>query len=125
MHEDAEISGDGGALGRRGPAFLHGDAVGHTAGSALRIRGPSSLHEVAGDEASDEGRGPSEIDARVGTPIDLLRGGVRHDIRTRADRLLVQDLVQRSTFTAIAPECKTFSRARGRPVPGARCWPMA
>ena len=99
-----------------------------------RSRGAEVLNEIG--SASDKSRGaaevgvqkpgcgsqgaggvavtnPEELDARVGEPFDILRGGARHDVRTPAARHLVQGQVQRSIVTAIAPECKTFSRARG------------
>ena len=63
--------------------------------------------------------------AVAGEPWDLLRGGEGHNVMSPAPRARLQGQIRRSEAIWWAPECCTFSRARGRPVPGARHWPQA
>ena len=61
----------------------------------------------------------------VGEAWDLKRGGAAHDVRSAAARRRLQLQIEASDVTWWAPECRTFSRARGKPVPGATHWPPA
>ena len=62
---------------------------------------------------------------RAGPAWDLKIGGALHDLRDPARRADLRAQLAASWFAFWAPECKTFSRARGRPVQGARSWPLA
>ena len=55
----------------------------------------------------------------VGMPWGIKRGGETHNILIDGSRQTLQQQVRSSFCTWWAPECKSFSRARGRPVPGA------
>ena len=61
----------------------------------------------------------------VGEAWDLKRGGPAHDVRSPSARRRLQLQIENSDVTWWAPECRTFSRARGKPVPGATHWPPA
>ena len=61
----------------------------------------------------------------VGVAWDLKRGGTEHDVRSTDGRRRLQAQIAASSTIWWAPECKTFSRARGKPVPGATHWPPA
>ena len=52
-----------------------------------------------------------------------MRGGAAHDILTPEGRAGAVDLALKAAVTLLAPECKTLSRARDRPIPGARRQP--
>ena len=55
---------------------------------------------------------------RVGVPWDLKRGGARHDVLTKAGREGLERQRRESDLTLYAPDCKTLSRARDRPLKG-------
>ena len=61
----------------------------------------------------------------IGAPWDVLRGGGAQDVRAPASRAELRAQLVRTMFSWWAPECKSFSRARGRPIPGASSWPPA
>ena len=61
----------------------------------------------------------------AGEAWDLKRGGPAHDVRSPTARRRLQLQIEASDVTWWAPECRTFSRARGKPVPGATHWPPA
>ena len=61
----------------------------------------------------------------AGTAWDLLRGGPHHDVLKTDVRTKLQEQCRVSDVIWWAPECCTFSRARGKPVPGATSWPPA
>ena len=58
-------------------------------------------------------------------PWDTKRGGPRHDVRVPSHLVRLADQVKNSFCTRWAPDCTTFSRERGRPIPEAKAWPMA
>jgi len=60
---------------------------------------------------------------RTGTPIDILRGGADHDIFDGEVYEKVLRQAKMSLVTLIATECKTFSRARDKEIPGAKKQP--
>ena len=61
----------------------------------------------------------------VGMAWDIKRGGGEHDVRSPAAREALWKQLARTNVTWWAPECRSFSRARGRPIPGAASWPGA
>ena len=61
----------------------------------------------------------------IGMPWDVLRGGGAQDVRAPASRRELRGQLARTRFSWWAPECRSFSRARGRPIPGASSWPPA
>ena len=61
----------------------------------------------------------------AGEPWDLLRGGREHDVTQPGPHARLKGQMRRSSIVWWAPECCTFSRARGKPVPGAKHWPLA
>ena len=70
-------------------------------------------------------RATGAFSGRVAEPWDLKRGGERHDVRVPANLAVLEQALRRTLCAWWAPECKTFSRARGKPVPGAKSWPRA
>ena len=74
-----------------------------------------------------DGMGQTTMGGQILTGVawDLKRGGAAHDVRDPAARVRLQAQVAKSGVTWWAPECRTFSRARGKPVPGASHWPPA
>ena len=61
----------------------------------------------------------------VGMAWDIKRGGGEHDVRAPAARDALWRQLARTHVAWWAPECRSFSRARGRPIPGATSWPGA
>ena len=57
---------------------------------------------------------------RVGPPTDLKIGGQKHNVLIKQGRLRSERLMRRSRTVGIAPECKTLSKARDIPIPGAK-----
>ena len=79
-------------------------------------------------EETDEVFGqPISVDGLTfaGTSWDLERGGQAHNVMVAEVRAKIKEQVGLSDVVWWAPECSTFSRARGRPVPGATSWPPA
>ena len=60
---------------------------------------------------------------RVGPPTDLKIGGQKHNVLIKQGRLRSERLMRRSRTVGIAPECKTLSKARDIPIPGAKIQP--
>ena len=62
--------------------------------------------------------------ARVGDPWDFL---IRpeDDLRDSAARMRLQTLMRAAAIVHFGIDCKTFTRARGIPVKGAKWWPKA
>ena len=89
--------------------------------------------EVGGDQEDSEvtaGQSSEEVGQRwrgafAGMPWDTKRGGSGHDVRVSSHFVRLAGQVEKSFCTGWAPNCKTFSKARGRPIPGAKSWPMA
>ena len=69
-----------------------------------------------------DGMGQTTVGEQILTGVawDLKRGGAAHDVRDAAARHRLQDQISRTGVTWWAPECRTFSRARGKPH-----WPPA
>ena len=89
---------------------------------------PAALEDGADRQSrSDDFEGPIlyQNEVLVGTAWDLKRGGAAHDVRSAAARSSLQMQIAASSTVWWAPECKSFSRARGKPVPGATHWPPA
>ena len=123
----------------RGQAGRRGEAAGWPgrAGSRLisgevrkqpvRIDDPTVMREDGAKDACDDFDGQIQYGGVVlaGVAWDLKRGGPSHDVRNAAARRSMQEQIASSSAVWWAPECKTFSRARGKPVPGATHWPPA
>lgn len=93
----------------------------------MRIDDPAAIREDNPEDAGDEFDGQILHGGVVlaGIAWDLKRGGPSHDVRNAAARRSMQEQIASSAAVWWAPECKTFSRARGKPVPGATHWPPA
>ena len=114
---------DGGPAGEGAP--LPGDEV-HR--QPEKLDDPGALEEGTREQDyADDFDGPITYrnEVLVGTAWDLKRGGAAHDVRSAEGRRRLQAQIAASSTTWWAPECKTFSRARGKPVPGAAHWPPA
>ena len=102
----------------------------HSAGDGVQVR-LARLGDAAAltdtSEIADDFTGAISHDGCiiVGEAWDLKRGGPAHDVRSPTARRRLQLQIEASDVTWWAPECRTFSRARGKPVPGATHWPPA
>ena len=90
---------------------------------------PGSGTDAAAGDFGGDGAAADELaaeyGAEIGVPWDRLRGGAAQDVGLPEARKALELQVRRTAVTWWAPECKTFSRARGRPVAGASSWPKA
>ena len=79
------------------------------------------------EETGEGFQGPVVLDGvtPAGEAWDLLRGGRSRDVTIPGARRRRQEQIARTDVVRWAPECCTFSRARGKPVPGAKHWPPA
>ena len=94
----------------------------------LRLADPRALEDGACERVHcDDFDGAIVFDGAIlaGVAWDLKRGGAEHDVRNTDARRRLQAQIAASSTIWWAPECKTFSRARGKPVPGATHWPPA
>ena len=115
----------GGTGASRGRASAPEDEVGR---QPEMLDDPAALEDGADRQSrSDDFEGPIRYqnEVLVGTAWDLKRGGAAHDVRSAAARSSLQMQIAASSTIWWAPECKSFSRARGKPVPGATHWPPA
>ena len=79
-----------------------------------------STAEQSGEEVGQRWRG-----AFAGMPWNTKRGRPGHDVRVPSHFVRLAGQVENSFCTWWAPDCKTFSKVRGRPIPGAKSWPVA
>ena len=90
----------------------------------VEVGGDQEDSEVTAEQSSEE-VGQRWRGAFAGMPWDTKRGGLGHDVRVPSHFVRLAGQVENSFCTWWAPDCKTFSKARGRPIPGAKSWPMA
>ena len=65
------------------------------------------------------------VSRAVGRLWDILRGGGGQDVPAQAARAELMEQLMLTAFAWWAPECRSFSRIRGKPIPGEKAWPKA
>ena len=89
----------------------------------VEVGGDQEDSEVTAEQSSEE-VGQRWRGAFADMTWDTKRGGPGHEVRVASHFVRLIGQVENSFCTWWAPDCKTFSKARGKPIPGAKSWPM-